>query len=42
MNQLKNHKGLGIKNVVSRVQVLGGSLSMESQINNGISVVFNF
>lgn len=42
MNQLKNHKGLGIKNVVSRVEVLGGSLSMESQINNGISVVFNF
>lgn len=42
MNQLKNHKGLGIKNVVSRVEVLGGSLSMASQINNGISVVFNF
>jgi signal transduction histidine kinase len=42
LNQVKNHKGLGIKNIVSRVAVLEGSLSIESEVNNGISVVFNF
>lgn len=42
LNQLENHKGLGMKNIVSRVAVLGGSLSIESQMNNGISVIFNF
>jgi signal transduction histidine kinase len=42
LNQLQNHKGLGMKNVVSRVAILEGSLSIESQMNNGISVIFNF
>jgi signal transduction histidine kinase len=42
LNQLENHKGLGMKNVLSRVAVLEGSLSIESQMNNGISVIFNF
>jgi signal transduction histidine kinase len=42
LNQLQNHKGLGMKNVVSRVAILEGSISIESQINNGISVIFNF
>ncbi|QKJ64557.1 sensor histidine kinase [Flavobacterium sp. M31R6] len=42
LNQLENHKGLGMKNVVSRVAILEGSLSIESQMNNGISVIFNF
>lgn len=42
VNQLKNYDGLGLKNVVSRVIVLGGSLSIESQINEGVSVIFNF
>ncbi|PZX92760.1 sensor histidine kinase [Flavobacterium aquariorum] len=42
LNQLENHKGLGMKNVVSRVAFLEGSLSIESQMNNGISVIFNF
>ncbi|MDR6846483.1 ATP-binding protein [Flavobacterium granuli] len=42
VNQLENHKGLGMKNVVSRVAVLEGSLSIESQMNNGITVIFNF
>ncbi|HEU4789985.1 MAG TPA: ATP-binding protein, partial [Flavobacterium sp.] len=42
LNQLADHKGLGMRNVVSRVAVLGGNLSIESQMNNGISVIFNF
>jgi signal transduction histidine kinase len=42
LNQLQNHKGLGMKNVVSRVAILEGSISIESQMNNGISVIFNF
>jgi signal transduction histidine kinase len=42
LNQVKNHKGLGIKNIVSRVAILEGSLSIESQLGNGISVIFNF
>jgi signal transduction histidine kinase len=42
LNQIENHKGRGIKNITSRVAVLAGSLSMESQVNKGISVVFNF
>lgn len=40
--QLEKHKGLGMRNIESRVAVLGGTLSVESQMNNGISVVFNF
>ncbi|HEU4789438.1 MAG TPA: ATP-binding protein [Flavobacterium sp.] len=42
LNQLENHKGLGMKNVASRVAILDGSLSIESKMNNGISVIFNF
>ena len=42
VRQLENHKGLGMRNIVSRVAVLEGNLLIESQVNNGISVVFNF
>jgi signal transduction histidine kinase len=42
LNQMQNHKGLGMKNIVSRVAILEGSLSIESQLDNGISVIFNF
>jgi signal transduction histidine kinase len=42
LDKLESHKGFGMRNVVSRVAVLGGSLSIESQMNNGISVIFNF
>jgi signal transduction histidine kinase len=40
--ELRNHKGFGLKNVASRVAVLEGNLSIEPQVNNGISVIFNF
>lgn len=42
LNKLENHDGLGMKNVASRVTILGGNLLIESQIDKGISVVFNF
>ncbi|WP_281228358.1 sensor histidine kinase [Flavobacterium aquiphilum] len=42
LNQLANHKGLGMRNVVSRISVLEGNFSIESQMNNGVSVIFNF
>jgi len=38
----KNQKGLGMKNIESRVAFLKGTIAMDSSINNGISVVFNF
>jgi signal transduction histidine kinase len=42
LKQIENHNGLGIKNIVSRVAVLGGNITIESQLNDGISVIFNF
>jgi signal transduction histidine kinase len=42
LKEMENHMGLGIKNIVSRVEVLGGNITIESQLNNGVSVVFNF
>jgi len=42
LNELENHKGIGMRNVVSRVAVLEGNLSIESQMNSGTSVIFNF
>jgi signal transduction histidine kinase len=42
LKQIENHNGLGIKKIVSRVAVLRGDITIESQLNNGISVVFNF
>lgn len=42
LSELDNHKGFGLKNVASRIAILEGSLSIESQVNNGISMIFNF
>lgn len=42
LNELENHKGLGMKNVAGRIGILEGNLSIESQMNQGILVVFNF
>ena len=38
----KNQKGLGMKNIESRVTFLKGTITFDSSINNGISAVFNF
>jgi signal transduction histidine kinase len=42
LKQIENHNGHGMKNIVSRVAVLEGNIAIESQLNNGISVIFNF
>jgi len=40
--QLGNFEGLGMKNIAARVTILEGDLSIESQMDKGISVAFNF
>lgn len=43
MNALKNKKtGLGMKNIESRIMFLEGSMKIDSAVNKGINVVFNF
>lgn len=42
VNRLEEFQGLGIKNISSRILILGGNLSVASNANEGISVVFNF
>ncbi|WP_264563480.1 sensor histidine kinase [Flavobacterium sp. N3904] len=42
INELKNSKGLGMKKIASRVAILEGSVSVESSLNKGMTVVFNF
>ena len=42
LKQIESHKGLGMKNIMSRVAILGGNLSVESQLSSGTSVIFNF
>ncbi|TDE27807.1 MULTISPECIES: sensor histidine kinase [Flavobacterium] len=37
-----NKKGLGMKNIESRVAFLDGSITIDSAVNKGVSVVFNF
>jgi signal transduction histidine kinase len=42
MKNEKNRKGLGMKNIESRITFLNGTMSIDSAINQGIEVVFNF
>jgi signal transduction histidine kinase len=42
MKNNENQKGLGMKNIESRTAFLNGKITLESSINKGISVVFNF
>ena len=39
---IDNQKGLGMKNIESRVAFLKGEMILESAINKGVSVLFNF
>lgn len=41
-NDKKHQSGLGMKNIESRVTFINGSISIDSAINKGIAVVFNF
>lgn len=42
LKEIENDNGLGIKNIINRIVILEGSLKIESQLNNGMSAVFNF
>lgn len=42
LKEIENHKGLGMKNIMSRIIILEGSLKIESQLNDGMSAIFNF
>jgi signal transduction histidine kinase len=42
MESSENKKGLGLKNIESRITFLKGTMAIESAVNKGISVVFNF
>lgn len=41
-NNSDNQKGLGMKNIESRVNFLGGDLHLKSKTNKGVEVFFNF
>ncbi|WP_281232168.1 sensor histidine kinase [Flavobacterium gelatinilyticum] len=41
-NDLENQKGLGMKNIDSRVSFLDGTIKFHSELNKGISVIFTF
>jgi signal transduction histidine kinase len=41
-NEKKNQNGLGMKNIESRVAFINGSMTVDSAMNQGIKVVFNF
>ncbi len=38
----ENQKGLGMKNIDSRISFLNGNIQIYSEVNKGISVVFTF
>lgn len=40
--KLENQKGLGMKNIESRVSFLKGALHVDSKLNEGTQVIFNF
>jgi len=42
VNEMKNKRGLGMKNIESRIIFLEGSIVFDSEINKGCKVVFTF
>lgn len=42
VNSKENKNGLGMKNIESRVDLLNGIITIDSELNKGIQVVFNF
>lgn len=38
----ENYRGLGMKNINSRISFLDGTISFESEINKGVEVIFTF
>lgn len=42
MAEMKNKKGLGMKNIESRIAILNGDLNFDSAVNHGVTVSFTF
>lgn len=42
LKKIENQKGLGMKNIESRVSFLGGDINIDSEVDKGTQVVFNF
>lgn len=42
IKKMENQKGLGMKNIESRISFLNGALNVTSEINKGTQVIFNF
>ncbi|AWA29882.1 two-component sensor histidine kinase [Flavobacterium magnum] len=41
-SEMKNKKGLGMKNIESRIAILNGNLTFDSAVNRGVQVTFTF
>ena len=42
VNDKKNKKGLGMKNIEGRINFINGSMTISSEINKGTHIMFNF
>ena len=42
LNNTDNQKGLGMRNIESRISFIGGKYSIDSKPNGGVKIVFNF
>ncbi|MFD2907894.1 sensor histidine kinase [Flavobacterium ardleyense] len=42
VDKTSNHKGLGMRNIESRISFIGGAYSIDSTPNEGVKVIFNF
>jgi signal transduction histidine kinase len=42
IKNIVNYEGLGLKNIESRVAILDGTIVMKSELNKGMSAIFNF
>lgn len=41
-SDLENKKGLGMQNIESRINFIGGTYSIQSKPNEGVKIIFNF
>lgn len=42
LKKIENQKGLGMKNIESRISFLGGDINIHSEVDKGTQVAFNF
>jgi signal transduction histidine kinase len=41
-NSVNQKRGIGMQNIESRVNFLGGNINVQSEINKGVQIEFNF